>query len=162
MTKRFFLVLLAMLLALSVFTACDDDDDKSRAATEDDLEIIESILDACDEAMEDEEYCTISYSGTTATCTFKAYSCYIDDLDTYVTIKSGSTLKIAFNSSSTVETWNINATVDFTSHSLYMKVTYDDDDELTSYKIKLDGVELTGLDDIDSAVRELAARTLAV
>ena len=162
MTKRFFLVLLTMLLVLSVFTACDDDDDKSRAYTEDDLEIISAILEACSEAMEDDDYYTLSYSGTTGTITFKTYSCSIDDLDTYVTIESGSTLKIAFNSSSTVETWNINATVDGTSHSLYVKVTYDDDDELTSYKIKLDGVELTGLDDIDSAVRELAARTLAV
>ena len=172
MTKRFFLVLLAMLMVLSVFTACDDDDDDdSRACTEEDLEIIGAIMDACSEAMEDDDYFTYSISGTTYTITLKTYTCtvesYIDDSDISVTIKSGSTCKAAFNSSYTSITYNISATVDGTSHSLYMKETYDDpEDDPTSSKIKLDGVEITGFydmfDDLYSAARELASRTLAI
>ena len=171
MTKRFFLVLLAMLLVLSVFTACDDDDDDSRACTEEDLEISCAILDACDEAISDDYY-TVSNSGTTMTATLKTYTCtvtsWIDDSSISVTIESGSTIKIAFDSSytSSVETYNISATVDGTSHSLYVKMAYDDDDELTSFKIELDGVELTGfydmVEDLYSAARELASRTLAI
>ena len=67
MAKRFFLVLLAMLLALSVFTACDDDDDdddkldsststseetneSSNTITEDEYELINSIISLMDDA----------------------------------------------------------------------------------------------------------------
>ena len=166
--KRFFLVLLAMLLALSVFTACDDDDD-SRAYTEEDDEIIGAILDACSDAIDD-EYCTISYSGTTATYTLKNYSCtvtsYYDSSDISVTIKSGSTIKYVFNSSvtSAVTTYDIDATVDGTSRTLYLKCTIDlESYDVTFSKIELDGVELTGIDDFyATAVSGMASRTLAV
>ena len=167
--KRFFLVLLAMLLVLSVFTACDDDDDDdSRAYTEEDDEICTAIIEACSDAIDD-DYCTISYSGTTATYTFKDYSCtetsYYDGSDISVTIKSGSTIKYVFNSSltSAVATYDIDATVDGTSRTLYVKCTVDlTTEEVTFSKIELDGVELTGIDAIASSVRGLASRTLAV
>ena len=165
MTKTLLPAFLALLM-LFAFTACDDDDDdiNSRACTEEDVEIIVAINAACKEAKEAKEvkvydYYTVSYSGTTATTenwTFKTYTCTVtsalDESDIRVTIKSGSTINIEYysNSYSVEKTWNINATVYGTSHSLYLKATYDEDDEPTSLKIELDGVELTELDDLYS------------
>ena len=188
MTKRFFLVLLAMLLVLSVFTACDDDDDddkstdsteESRACTEEDYEIIYAIIDACAEGMitedgdnVDSDYSTFTYANTDSEyvtiCTFNTYTCTVtsrvDGSEISVTIESGSTDTYVINSSFTsmVDTFNISATVDGTSRSLYMVETTDFETDESTTSIELDGVELTGFDDIDSAVRELAARTLAV
>ena len=170
MKKRILLALFLVFVMLFAFTACDDDDDDSRACTEEDYEIICAILEACEDAAEDDDYYTYSVSGTTMTITFKDYTCtaesIIDESDISVTIESGSTLKYVYNSSSgsAVWTFDIDATVDGTSHSLYLKyTTYDDDDEdNTISKIELDGVELTGFDDIDSSVRALASRTFAV
>ena len=172
MTKRFrtfFFVLLAMLLVLSVFTACDDDDDDdSRACAEEDADIITAIAEACSDALYDDNY-TYSYSGTTVTCTFSectyTETTYFDESDISVTIKSGSTLKIAYDSSYTsgVMTYDIDATVDGTSRTLYLKCTVDEDeDDITFTTVKLDGVKLTGYDALYSAVRGLASRTLAV
>ena len=152
--KRFFLVLLAMLLVLSVFTACDDDDDDdSTAGTEEDIEIIFAIFDACDYAIGDGYY-TSTESGLTDTLTLKDYthtSTSIIDNETAisVTIKSGSTVKYVYNSSeddSGVVTFDIDATVDGTSHSLYLKYTADKNDNKTISKIELDGVEFSEYD----------------
>ena len=149
--KRFFLVLLAMLLVLSVFTACDDDDDDdSTASTEEDIEIIFAIFDACDYAIGDGYY-TSSESGLTDIRTFKDYthtstSIIDNETEISVTIKSGSTVKYVYNNSeddSGVVTFDIDATVDGTSHSLYLKYTADKYDNKTISKIELDGVEFS-------------------
>ena len=178
MTKRFFLVLLAMLMVLSVFTACDDDDDddkstdsteESRACTEEDYEIIYAIIDACAEGMitedgdnVDSDYSTFTSANTDSeyatVCTFNTYTCTvtsrIDGSEISVTIESGSTFKLAFDSSFTseVDTYNISATVDGTSRSLYMETTTDFETYESTTSIELDGVELTGFEDIASSL----------
>ena len=179
MTKRFFLVLLALLLVLSIFTACDDDDDnsadyneeseESRACTEEDYEIIVAIVDAVDEAIQDDDnVITASYSesGTTGTFTFKTYTCtvnsYYDNLEISVTIESGSTVEAAWYSDNlSVRTYNVDATVDGTSRSLYIKAIYViDTPSLTFLKIELDGVVLTGIEGT-SLKRPVAAEASA-
>ena len=180
MTKRFFLVLLAMLLVLSVFTACDDDDDddkstdsteESRACTEEDYEIIYAIVDACAEGMitedggnVDSDYSTFTSANTDSEyatiCTFNTYTCTvtsrIDGSEISVTIESGSTYTYVIDSSFTsmVDTYNISATVDGTSRSLYMVETTDFETYESTTSIELDGVELTGFDDIASSLAE--------
>ena len=153
--KRFSLVLLAMLLVLSVFTACDDDDDDdSRAYT--DFEIFYAILDACTDTLNSMSW-DASATETTPliiTYTFVSHSCTVTSIlngsDISVTINSGSTLEYAYSSTTSerVVTYDIDATVDGTSRSLYYEYTEDESDgNVTTSTIKLDGVELTGRSD---------------
>ena len=179
--KRFFLVLLAMLLVLSIFTACDDDDDnsadyneeseeseESRACTEEDYEIIVAIIDAVDDAFQDDDNLTASYSdsGYTGTFTLKTHTCtvgsYYDNSDISVTIKSGSTVETTwYSSSASVRTYNVDATVDGTSWSLYIKAHYSSETFIIIFlKVELDGVVLTGIEGT-SLARSVAAEAIA-
>ena len=165
--KRFFLVLLAMLLVLSVFTACDDDDDSSASTAEDDddsddnsrvctaedYEIIYTILTAFLEGQEDDElrYTTAIFSETTETHTFISDFTYTyDRTNISVTIKSGSTAEYEYvynssTSNSSVGTYDIDATVEGTSRSLYVVKTAFIVYFYSFDKVVLDGVELKGV-----------------
>ena len=148
--KRFFLVLLALLPVLSVFTACDDDDEDSTASTAEDYEIIYTILVAFLEGQEDDElaYTTAIFSETTETHTFISDFTYTDDkTNISVTIKSGSTVEYVYvynssTSESSVGTYDIDATVDGTSRSLYVEKTAFIVAFYSFDKVELDGVEL--------------------
>ena len=95
--KRFFLVLLAMLLVLSVFTACDDDDNSSVSLSSEEEAIYEAIVDALDTIMGRESLYsttfTITYSGNTITYTFRI-NCTDATQTPTVTISKGGTITI--------------------------------------------------------------------
>ena len=171
--RKIFLPVFLVLLMLFAFTACDDDNDDSGAGTVEAVAIIYAIINTCNEAFDDDYYTfteTETDNDLTATYTFKDYTCtvtsYYDGSDIGVTIKSGSTFKGVIDSSwtSAEATYDIDATVDGTSRTLYLKYTRDiSTEKVTFSKIELDGAELTGFDALlATAVKGMASRTLAV
>ena len=167
--RKILLPAFLVLLMLFAFTACDDDNDDSGAGTVEAVAIIYAIINTCNEAFDDGYY-TLTDNDLTTTFTFKDYTCtvtsYYDGSDIGVTIKSGSTFKGVIDSywTSAEATYDIDATVDGTSRTLYLKYTRDiSTEKVTFSKIELDGAELTGFDALlATAVKGMASRTLAV
>lgn len=173
MKKRKYVNLLAVLLVafafLFSFTACSDSSSSEREITDEDYRIIQSILEAFDEAETTRETVssTSEYSATeTCTSDSTVTVCLCDEDScssstscdcescaaehSSVTIYRGSyctaTVNLSSSNSAATMEYNISADVDGTSYTLIIKGT------TSSYTMKLNGVTITGYDEYVDAL----------
>ena len=133
MKKQPLLVLFLVFVILAAFTACDDDDD-TKTASETQLNIIDAMLEAADDVLEDDVDDTGTYTISSHSYT---YTAYFEDGDDYTTETWKVVVSGTFTLTSSSVTYDLTGTVDGDSHTLYFKYN-----SSGSYTCKLDGKSL--------------------